>query len=255
MKRPSDIIPAAMSAIAGIALFAATLQAQTPSGGTPAANTSVRLREPTDVLRKCTNPELLKLNSTDSPVLQNTSSMGSDGNNPQEVEYWREIRRLLLIEIQNVKTAMGEVEKKHLALITLYPQLSRYHEIIIEDVPGAWGDGVFVNSKIILSLHYDDKQQMNCLVLDSMIRSVYNPDQYTRKLIRLYAQNVQALELETRRHNFRLMENLTNTAPEIQIKAMRLVYQNLRTALYSMDMMIAGYYQFKLKQNEWQINL
>jgi shikimate 5-dehydrogenase len=61
------------------------------------------------------------------------------GNNPQEKQYREEIERLLTIEIQNVKIAVTDVELKHKRLMQLYPRLQYYQEIVLEDVPGAWG--------------------------------------------------------------------------------------------------------------------
>jgi hypothetical protein len=96
---------------------------------------------------------------------------------------------------------------------------------------------------------------MKCVVLDSFTRAVYNPQSWTRKIIRLYYPNVQTMELETKRHNYRMHGTLENASPEIQLRALRMTYLNLRTALYSMDMMIAAYYDLRNKKNEWQVNM
>ena len=177
------------------------------------------------------------------------------GNNPREGQYRAEMERLLGIEISNVQKAVVDVERKHKELIVLYPQLKAYQEISLEDVPGAFRDGEYVNSKKLIVMHYNDQGVIDCVVLDSMTRSIYNPTQWTRKVIRLYYPNIQTLELETSRHNYKLRGSLETTSPEIQLKALRLVFSNLRAALYSMDMLIAAYYDLREKKSDWQINL
>src|SRR5690606_35877764 len=96
---------------------------------------------------------------------------------------------------------------------------------------------------------------IDCVVLDSFTRSVYNSGQGTRKIVRLYYPNIQTLELETLREHYKAKGSLELMSPEIQLKGLRLVFSNLRAALYSMDMLIAAYYDLREKQNDWQINL
>ncbi len=209
------------------------------------------LKKPEDSARECKNPQEFRKAGPDELILPAISW----GNNPQEGEYRREVERLLKLEIQNVNNAILDVVTKHKELITLYPELKLYQEIVLEDNPGAWRDGLFVNSKKVLSLHYTENGDLDCLVIDSMIRGVNKYELWTRKIMRLYYPSIQTLQLETRTHNLRMLESLENTSPEVQLKALRLVFQNLRTALYSMDMLIAAYYDRRNKRNEWQINL
>jgi hypothetical protein len=209
------------------------------------------LKKPDDPLRLCENHQEYRKAGANELILPDISW----GNNPQEGEYRREVERLLKLEIQNVNNAVLDVVNKHKELIKLYPELKKYQEIVLEDNPGAWRDGLFVNSKKVLSLHYADSGDLDCLVLDSMIRGVNKYELWTRKIIRLYYPSIQTLQLETRTHNLRMIESLENTSPEVQLKALRMVFQNLRSALYSMDMLIAAYYDRRNKRNEWQINL
>jgi len=209
------------------------------------------LKKPEDSTRECNNAQEFRKAGADELILPAVSW----GNNPQEGEYRREIERLMKLEIQNVNGAILDVVGKHKELIKLYPQLKLYQEIILEDNPGAWREGVFVNSKKVLSLHYSESGDLDCLVLDSMIRGVDRYEHWTRKIMRLYYPSIQTLQLETRTHNLKMLESLENTSPEVQLKALRFVFQNLRTALYSMDMLIAAYYDRRNKRNEWQINL
>ncbi len=241
--------------------------AQTPPKSTeapaPAATPANVAKESEDKARRCLNESTrnAQVPSDGRPIM----SENAMGNNPQEKQYREEIERLLTIEIGNVKTAVKDVEQKHKRLMQLYPRLQYYNEITLEDVPGAWREGDYVNSKKTLSLTYDigadGVPKLKCLVMDSMTRNVYHPDQWTRKLMRLYYPNVQMVELETHRHNFQMPTmgapaiTLESTSPEIQLRALRLIYLNLRTALYSMDMLIASYYDKRNRKNEWQINL
>lgn len=219
--------------------------------GISAQSEETQLNKPEDSLRECKQGNEYRKAGADELILPAISW----GNNPQEGEYRREIERLLKLEIQNVNSAILDVASKHKELIKLYPQLQKYQEIVLEDNPGAWRDGLLVNSKKVLSLHYTDTGEIDCVVLDSMIRGVNMYELWTRKIMRLYYPSIQTLELETLTHNLRIVEGLENTSPEVQLKALRLVFQNLRTALYSMDMLIAAYYDQRNKRNDWQINL
>jgi len=226
------------------------LYAQETTGG----NSVPAKIKPTDSQRMCANLQKQQEKNkqkTGDLILPETSW----GNNPQEKQYRQEVERLLKLEIENVQGAVSDLTTKHAQLIKLYPRLENYQEIILEDVPGAWRDGEYVSFKKVISMHFNDKHDLECVILDSMTRNIYVPDLWTRKIIRLYYPNVQTMELETKRQNYDLLETLENTSPEIQLKAMRLLFLNLRTALYSMDMMIAAYYDLRNKKNSWQINL
>ncbi|MCB1326960.1 MAG: hypothetical protein H7A21_20375 [Spirochaetales bacterium] len=182
------------------------------------------------------------------------------GNNPQEGQYRREMRRILAIEVENVQRALQDVQRKHAELIAIYPEFSSYQEIVLEDVPGTWRDGEYVNSKRIIAFHYEDggaegERRLRCVVLDSMTRNVYGQNQFTRKIMRVYTQNVQAIELETFKVNYQQEGRLNYASAEIQLNALRMVFRNLRAALYSMDILIAGYYDRRNQVNYWQIDL
>ncbi len=205
----------------------------------------------TDPMRACSNRDKQPFIPEGELLLDSNSW----GNNPQEGQYRQEMERLLRIEIANVRRSLKDVSEKHQDLIELYPQLAEYQEIVLEDVPGTWRDGVYVNSKRLIIFHYDNEKKLDCVVLDSMTRSIYGANEWTRKIIRLYFPNIQTMELHTMRHNYTLGGTLDKTSPEVQLRALRLVFLNLRTALYSMDMMIAAYYDLRNKKNEWQINL
>ncbi len=224
-----------------IPLFAQNNQNQKPD---------IELKKPTDPLRECKAEEFRK-SDVDNLILPEIAW----GNNPQEAEYRNEIIRLLKLEIRNVNIAIQDLKNKHKELIKLYPELKKYQEIILEDNPGSWRDGLFVNSKKVLSLHYREDGEIDCVVLDYMIRGVEQYEQWTRKIMRIYYPSIQTVQLETLRQNYKLDESLENASPEIQLKALRTVFLNLRSALYSMDMLIAAYYDRKNKRNDWQINL
>ncbi|GIX42865.1 MAG: hypothetical protein KatS3mg129_2598 [Leptospiraceae bacterium] len=215
------------------------------------SNNTTVLKKPTDSLRECKEPEKYRKTTPDKLILPDIAW----GNNPQEVEYREEIIRLLKIEIANVEQAIKDLVNKHKELIKLYPELKEYQEIILEDNPGSWRDGIFVNSKKVLALHYNSNGEIDCIVLDSMIRGVDQYEWWTRKIMRIYYPSIQTIQLETLRQNFRMLESLENSSPEIQLKALRKVFINLRTALYSMDMMIAAYYDRRNKKHDWQIGL
>ncbi|MFN3605027.1 MAG: hypothetical protein ACK4UJ_09985 [Leptonema sp. (in: bacteria)] len=217
----------------------------------PQEKEKVELKRPTDPLRECKEQQKYKKSIKDNLILPDIAW----GNNPQEAEYRSEIIRLLQIELNNVDIAIKDLVNKHKELVKLYPELEKYQEIILEDNPGSWRDGIFVNSKKVLGLHYDVNGEIDCVVIDYMIRGVDHYEWWTRKIMRIYYPSVQTVQLETLRQNFRLEESLENSSPEIQLKALRNVFINLRTALYSMDMLIAAYYDRRNKRHDWQINL
>jgi len=231
-----------------VLLFTTILYPQTT---TVSNKTEVELKKPSDPLRECRNAQEYKKSTPDNLILPDIAW----GNNPQEAEYRQEIIRLLKLEIANVDQAIKDIVNKHKELIKLYPELKQYQEIILEDNPGSWRDGIFVNSKKVLALHYSVNGEIDCIVLDSMIRGVDQYEWWTRKIMRIYYPSIQTVELETLRQNFRLVESLENSSPEIQLRALRRVFLNLRTALYSMDMMIAAYYDRRNKKHDWQIGL
>jgi hypothetical protein len=255
MKSSSVLATTISTAILAGLLFhvPATAQDQANSGGTtaPSVKRSFVKKKVTDPLRSCKNRE----KQPDVPEGELIFYSTSWGNNPQEGQYRQEMERLLRIEISNVGRSLQDVHDKHKELIRLYPEFASYQEIILEDVPGTWRDGVYVNSKRLIIFHYDEEKDLDCVVLDSMTRNIYGANEWTRKLIRLYYPNIQTMELQTLRHNYVLEGTLEQTSPEVQLRALRLVFLNLRTALYSMDMMIAAYYDLRNKKNEWQINL
>ncbi len=237
----------ALALLGAVALIVGSAGAQT------APPKEIKKKVPTDPMRECINQGPQQAKAQEFKPGELTSY--SIGNNPQEGQYRREMERLLKIEISNVRNAIEDVQKKHTELSKLFPQLEGYQEIVLEDTPGAWRDGVYVNSRRVLAIHYGAESKLSCVVLDSITRAVYNEGQWTRKLIRLYYPNIHTLEMESIRHNYTLTHTLETAAPEIQLRALRLIYNNLRTALYSMDMQIAAYYDLRNKKNEWQINL
>lgn len=235
-----------------IVQFPAIAQDQASSGqAKPVASNGKPAREVTDPMRECNNRDKQPYIPEGELLLDSNSW----GNNPQEGQYRQEMERLLRIEISNVQRSLKDVSEKHQDLIQLYPEFEKYQEIVLEDVPGTWRDGVYVNSKRLIIFHYDQEKKLDCVVLDSMTRSIYGANEWTRKIIRLYFPNIQTMELHTLRHNYTLGGTLDKTSPEVQLRALRLVFLNLRTALYSMDMMIAAFYDLRNKKNEWQINL
>lgn len=241
---------------AGLLFGATVLFAQTPGvkpleKDQPHPTGETPLKKAEDPLRRCQANQTAANANPEELILPDISW----GNNPQEGEYRREIERLLKLEMKNVNTAILDVASKHRELIKLYPELTQYQEIVLEDNPGAWRDGLFVNSKKVLSLHYGSTGAIECVVIDSMIRGVNKYEIWTRKIMRLRYPGIQTVQLETLTHNLRMMESLEMTSPEVQLKGLRLIYLNLRTALYSMDMLIAAYYDRRNKRTEWQINL
>jgi hypothetical protein len=232
----------------------------------PAGEEAKEEEEEIIAMRQCPNrsqQEALNNVPKEDGLIKKPAAWGNtpgqdEAANPQESQYRNEITRLLKIEIEKVEEAVTDIEGKHKELIALdsFTNLTNYQEIVLEDNPGSWRNGVFVNSKKVLALHYGANGELQCMVLDSMERGVYNTTLWTRKILRLYYPYIQTMELVTLREHYNPPPvTLENTSPEVQLQAFRLAFSNLRTALYSMDMMIAAFYDKRNKLNEWQIDL
>lgn len=209
---------------------------------------------PNDNLRQCLNRE--KQPATDHGEL--LLDRHNWGNNPQEGQYRKEMERLLRIEVANVRTAIKNVEEKYGELIRAKPAIAgkNYKEIKLEDKPGVWRNGLYVSSQKIIAFHFHaEDQKMDCVVLDAMVQSIYIEDQWTRKLMRMYNPHIQTVELHTLRRNYVKGGSLEKTAPEIQLRALRLFAEDLRSSLYMMDMEIAAHYDQRNKLNQWQLGL
>ncbi|MCR9144172.1 MAG: hypothetical protein NXI24_18130 [bacterium] len=209
---------------------------------------------PNDILRQCPNREGLPETDHGELILDRHTW----GNNPQEGQYRKEMERLLRMEVENVRRAIVNVEEKFGELQRAKPGTGKtfYKEIKLEDKPGVWRDGLYVNSQKVIALHFRaDDQKLDCIVLDALVQSIYVEGQWTRKLMRLYNPHIQTVELHTLRQNFVKGGSLEKTAPEIQLQALRTFAADLRSSLYLMDMEIAAYYEQRNKVNQWQLGL
>ncbi|MCB1317097.1 MAG: hypothetical protein KDK27_14140 [Leptospiraceae bacterium] len=224
-----------------------------PHSGDGSEDGEVIYKKPTDHMRKCEN-------RAEQPIVQEGELIfysTSWGNNPQEGVYRQEMERLLKIEINNVNDALEDIEKKHREFVQIptYAKYRFYQEIILEDEPGTWRGGDYINSKKLIIFHYNEEQNLDCVVLDSIVRSIYHDNSWTRKILRLYVPNVQTVEIQTMKHNYNEHATLDRTSPEVQLKALRGIFLSLRAALYAMDMYIAAYYDKRNRINSWQIDI
>lgn len=211
-----------------------------------------QLFAPADEMRTC----LFREDQPEIPADGLIFHSSTLGNNPQEGIYQEEMERLLRIEIRNVADAVADATTKHRELARLFPSYSRYYEIALEDDPGTWNGNDFVNYKKVIAFHFDVDGKMSCIVLDAERRSIYMETAWTRKLMRLYLpENIQSIELHTFRHNYQTRNRLDEAAAEVQLEALRMVYLDLRSALYRMDMQIAAFYDRRNQLNSWQVDL
>ena len=206
--------------------------------------------EVSDPMRKCDNRD----KQPDIPASGLIFYSTSWGNNPQEGQYRREMERLLRIEIQNVRDAINDIEKKHKEYTELFPDYKWYHEIVLEDDPGSWRNGIFQNSRKVIAFHFTETG-MDCVVLDLYAKSIYDENNWTRKVLRLYYPHIQSIEMQTVRHNYQLGGTLDRAEPRIQIEALRKMNSHMREAVYTIDMRIAAYYNYRDKVNGWQTGM
>ncbi|MEQ9363335.1 MAG: hypothetical protein RIF32_03775 [Leptospirales bacterium] len=241
----------AFACVVGCGLLSVALRNDLSAQSGKAALATLR---PNDNLRQCLNRE--KLPTTDHGEL--ILDRHTWGNNPQEGQYRLEMERLLRMEVDNVRKAIRNVEEKYGELMRAKPGPDRTHykEIKLEDKPGVWRDGLYVNSQKIIALHFrPEDQKLDCVVLDALVQSIYIEGQWTRKLMRMYNPHIQTVELHTLRRNFVKGGSLEKTAPEIQLQALRTFAEDLRSSLYRMDMEIAAHYNQRNKVNQWQLGM
>ena len=108
--------------------------------------------------------------------------------------------------------------------------------------------------KKVLAINYDANGSIDCVVLDSYTRNLDNENLWTRKILRLFYPDVQFMELETHRFNYKLTTFLERTSPWVQLKAIRAAFRELRTTLYTMDRYMADRQDRQKKIIGWQID-
>ena len=256
--RPAVVVvtfPTVVAAIASVVLLAGfapgpELNAQTHD----AESSQMQKLQPNDSLRRCMNRAEQPEQSRDDLIFDRTTW----GNNPQEGQYRDEMERLLRLEVASVRKAIASVEDKYAELIRVKPELAskNYKEIKLEDKPGVWRDGLYVNSQKIIALHFlPENHKLDCIVLDALVQSIYIEGQWTRKLMRMYNPHIQTVELYTARRNYVQGGSLEKTSTEIQLQALRIFAEDLRSSLYMMDMEIAAHYDQLNRVNRWQMGL
>jgi len=210
------------------------------------AQTTVALKTPTDPARNCKNIDNQKSKGTDQFVYPESIIEATNYEGRVQKE---EMKNLLLTEIAKIKETLAGIEKKHALLIKLYPQLKNYQEITLSDTPGEWENQDYFSYKKVISFHYTPDEKINCVVIDSEKRNVHYVNIWKRKIIRLYIPYIQSMEMESLSHNSRLLETMDDASPEMQLHGMKLMAKHLQESLYSIDLMIASYYNKREKRN------
>jgi hypothetical protein len=168
--------------------------------------------------------------------------------------YQRETNRLLRQEIEELKQAVSEIEIKRTQLEKIKRVRQTYQLIQLDNATGIVRNGR--KSNYISRIHFTFKDnRLHCLMLESHTRPVYEPEKWTRKKIRLRFPGIESLELASQRRNMHLLQEMENVDPKHQLELLRRLVLNIKTALYSMDMEIAAYYENRNKKNQWQIDM
>ncbi len=173
--------------------------------------------------------------------------------NPEN-DYQASLNQLLAQEVENLKAAVANVERKRMQLVKIQGTEQPIQVIELENSTGVWRNSQKVNYQAVLHLSYKN-ERLHCLILESTTRPIYEPEKWTHKIVRLRFPGIESLELASHRHNLNMLQNLENVDPGHQLELLRLIVRNLQTALYTMDMKIAAYYNLRNKKNEWQINM
>jgi hypothetical protein len=63
------------------------------------------------------------------------------------------------------------------------------------------------------------------------------------------------MEMESLGHHSRKLETMDNATPEMQLQGLKIISRHLQESLYSIDLMIASYYNKKEKRNPFLIIL
>ena len=199
-----------------------------------------------DEARYCKNLENQKSKGSDQFVYPDSviESTNYEGRIQKE-----EVKNLLLAEIAIIKETMVHIEKKHALLVKLYPHLKNYQEIKLTDNPGEWENKDYFSYKKIVAFHFDASDKILCVVIDSEKRNVNYESIWQRKLIRLYNPYIQSMEMESLSQNSRIIHTMDDASPEMQLKGMKIMAKHLQESLYSIDLMIASYYNKREKRN------
>lgn len=236
-------------------------KAETSPAKSSADTVGVGLKQVTDELRSCQTRAMVNRRKErhDQEGATTKSKSGILGgaallDAPEDEEYVKEMERLLQLELGNVKKTIEEVMEKHKKYVLLFPEEKRYQEITLEDVQQTFKDGEFVGIKKVLAINYDANGSIDCVVLDSYTRNLDNSNLWTRKILRLFYPDVQFMELETHRFNYKLTTFLERTSPWVQLKAIRAAFRELRTTLYTMDRYMADRQERQKKIIGWQID-
>lgn len=171
-----------------------------------------------------------------------------------ETPYQHQMNRLLRMEIRDLLETVAEVEKKRMQLVRIRDRKEPFHTVELDNETGVIRNGRKSNYQSQIYFVFN-QGRLHCLRLESVVRPIYEPDKWTRKMIRVRFPGIESLELASERRNMNLLQEMENVNPKHQLKLLRMVINNIKTALYSMDMEIAGFYESRNKKNEWQLDL
>lgn len=236
MKSIKIIIPAV-----SLLIMQGFIYAQSPPGG-----------KAIDEIRLCKDLENQKKKGADKFVYPESVI---DSTNYEERVQKEEMTNLLIHEITRIKETISNIERKHAALAKLYPHIKNYQEITLENNPGEWEQKDFYSHRKVVAFHYSGDDKLACIVIDSEKKNVHYDSIWQRKIIRLYIPYIQSMEMESLGHHSRKLETMDNATPEMQLQGLKIISRHLQESLYSIDLMIASYYNKKEKRNPFLIIL
>lgn len=243
-----------LSAMAGSLMLYPLLAQQQPApaaGNEVESNDSkVELVTPTDSKRTCGNRddwEKTGMYETKKIIVENDEgSMSKD--------YWEALDKLIIKEKENLKEASERLSYKHQNLIHYFPKFKRYQELVVENVAGSYKNGEYVSIRKFVSFSFTSNHDLDCIVIESMIRQVDRPEIFTRRLVRIFYPDLDNIQIETLRHNFHRSLNLASSSPEVHLESLRKIQDVIDSSVFMIDMMVSQEIQNQNELIEWQTN-
>lgn len=169
------------------------------------------------------------------------------------------MQQVLNREMEAIREAAGLVVEQHQRYIELFPEESEYHEIVMDYTAGAWRSTTgqterYINSYSILALSFNNAGELECMTLDRRYREVEQPQNWVRRIFRVSYPQILSTEFQTLADQFDRTETLAQADPEIQLRALRRIRDNLREARYVVEQKIINEHQRRQRAIDYVVD-
>ena len=169
--------------------------------------------------------------------------------------YSIQMQKIVETEINKIKTVLKDIKKTRETYTQAFPKTKKYQELILDYFPIRYKGNRPFNMRTVVSFHYDASGEFNCIVLDSLNRSIEQENIWTHKIIRITFPDIQNIQLDSLRYNYRRVAYTKSFSKDVQFSILRSVFYNLLKARYKMDSQLAARNYYNAKINVWQSSL